>query len=561
MKVRQQALDASPAPWLGWGLFAASFAVLLATLSDYGVASDVGNYFESSMRQLEWFRELIAGIRAGDAAPALSIEAVHEAWRWNPERIPHPPLSRELGGITGALAPEALSPLVGYRIAVALAWSAMIAGCGSATARFTGSVVAGLGAGIAALVFPAMFAYGHLALTDPFLAMFWFWACASLEAHIRTSRDRWLLVSGVFLGAAIATKFTGLLLIPVLTIWLLIRGKYSLFRVLVLTVAAMAVFVLVNPLMWVDPTTGLSDFLAAGFGRAENAGTQITTEYLGVVYEYRPPWHYPFVWTLVVTPISLLLAAGIGLSAWKRTPLVALCVLNFAVLYGVLMLPTAPLHDGIRLFLPVFPFLCCLAGIGMWQLAGWVTEQAEQLSDTMTSDFVSALVLIIFLVPPTIRTAEYHPHQLSYFNALIGGIHGAEARGLEVTGLKEAFGPEVIADLEAEIADDAVVAAGFLTEELCFYRGIGSAPRTWVVATEFPVPATDGTGNLTCSEDTRYGAAVFIDRPALEPDYVFLLNRKGQFTELEWALAGFGGTPFYELSVKGVPILQVFRVE
>jgi hypothetical protein len=183
------------------------------------------------------------------------------------------------------------------------------------------------------------------------------------------------------------------------------------------------------------------------------------------------------------------------------------------------------------------------------------------LSETVTSDFVSALVLIAFLVPPAIRTAEYHPHQLSYFNALIGGIRGAEARGLEITGLKEALSRGVVADLASEIGADDVVAAGFLTEEICFYRGVGDAPESWIVSTELEIPATGETGNLTCAADLRFGAEIHSGQRAHPPAYVMVLNRKGQFTRIEWALAAFGGTPFYELTVKGVPILQVYRVE
>lgn len=560
MKAKTRSVDASPAPWLGWGLFAASIALLMATLSDYGIASDVGNYFESSLKQLEWWRSLFAGIRGGDPGAALGVETVHEVWRWNPERIPHPPLSRELGAVTYALGADSLGPLTAYRVAVVIAWSALIAGCGAATARFTGSTVAGIGAGLSALVFPAMFAYGHLALTDPFLAAFWFWATVSIEMHVRSGRVRWLVAAGVLLGAAVATKFTGLLLIPVLTVWLMVRGRYSLPRVLILSVVALAVFTAANPLIWVDPTTGFSDFLAAGFGRAENAGTQITTEYFGAVFEYRPPWHYPFVWTAIVTPISLLIAAVIGLSAWKKTTLTALCVLNIVVMYGVLMLPSAPMHDGIRLFLPAMPFICCLAGLGMWRLSTRLGEMATMVSDTVTSDFVSALVLIGFLVPAAIRTAEYHPYQLSYFNALIGGIVGAEERGLEVTGLKEALTPDVLAELAGEVGEGDVVAAGFLTEEVCFYQGVGDAPESWIVATG--LETLDGEpGNLKCAADLRFGALIEIGQTVPSPDYVMVLNRKGQFTTLEWALAGFGGESFYELTVKGVPILRVYRVE
>ena len=84
----------------------------------------------------------------------------------------------------------------------------------------------------------------------------------------------------------------------------------------------------------------------------------------GEIFQFRPPWHYPYVWTVIVFPLSLLVAAVAGLIAPRSGPLRGLVLVNMAVLYGALALPSAPMHDGIRLFLPLFPFYAVVAGAG-----------------------------------------------------------------------------------------------------------------------------------------------------------------------------------------------------
>ncbi|MEN8145135.1 MAG: glycosyltransferase family 39 protein [Gemmatimonadota bacterium] len=545
----------SPGEWtFGLAVGLAAFLAALITATDYGIVSDVGNYFESSLLQLQWAEGALADLFSGNLSAAFDREALLSRWRWNPVRLPHPPLSRELGGLTYAGLGGLLNSLTAYRVAVMAVYGALVASVYVIGNRASGRRLGGLAAAATLLTVPAMFAYSHFALTDLFLAAFWFWSVAALETHLRTERKAWLWIAGLCLGAAMATKFTGLLVGAALILWLIIRRRLTPRRLAVVGAAALAVFVAVNPVMWVAPITGLNDYLAAGFGRAAHAGTQITTVYFGTLYEYRPPWHYPFVWTLIVVPIPWLAAAAIGVGA-VRGAWVRWSALSAGIMYGALLLPSAPLHDGIRLFLPVFPFLAVVAGMGVSRSASWLERR---LPGRWTSDFSAALVLLLFAGLPLVRTVQYHPTQLSYFNAFIGGVRGAERRGLEVTGLKEALTPQVLAELGEHIQAGDVVAAGFLTEEVCFYRGVGQAPEEWRVETNLP---RDGVEHvLTCDPERRF-ASMLRPGAALEPAYVFVLNRPGQYTDLEWSLTEFGGSPFYQLEVQGVPLLEVYRTQ
>ena len=47
---------------LAFGLFAVTLVVTALTASDYGIASDVGNYFYSSLRQFAWATPMAWGM-------------------------------------------------------------------------------------------------------------------------------------------------------------------------------------------------------------------------------------------------------------------------------------------------------------------------------------------------------------------------------------------------------------------------------------------------------------------------------------------------------------------
>lgn len=550
---------------LGAAAFAVALVATLATLSDYGIASDVGNYFTASLAHLEWMRRLLEGIVAG-RLEALAPEAVLESWRFSLHRIPHPPLSREIGALSFWLFGSWLEPLTAYRVGTAVVYAALVGLCGDWTYRRTGSPVAGIAAAGSALAVPALFAYGHLALTDIHLAAAWLAAGWALDRHLEEGEGRrrgWLWASGAFLGAACAIKFSGLLLGPVLLTWLWARRDRRIGRAArpaaALLAAGAIVFFAVNPVLWVAPVQGLTDYLAAGFGRADLESAQLTTEYLGGRYVYRPPWHYPFVWTAVVLPIPVLLGALAGAASWRRSRLVRFAALNLAVLYGVLLLPRTPLHDGVRLFLPALPFLCILAGVGAARVAGLAADRLES-AGWGSRDLAAALVLLLLLAPPAWRTLEYHPYQLSYFNALIGGVRGAEARGLEVTSMKEVLTPPALRELSEAIPGDAVVNPGFLLEEMCFYRAAGYAPEGWTLEAPLRRMDLERPWTWTCAGPASFVAT---SRPGAPrpPGYIVVLNRKGMHTPLERALTRFGGAPFYEVSVEGVPLLRVYRTD
>jgi hypothetical protein len=312
--------------------------------------------------------------------------------------------------------------------------------------------------------------------------------------------------------------------------------------------------------MWVDPVQGVADYLHAGLDRAASDDTRIATEYFGEIFLFRPRWHYPYVWTVIVFPLSLLAATVAGLIAPRSGSLRGLVLLNMAVLYGALALPSAPMHDGVRLFLPLFPFYCALAGSGSVAIGEWLTRVSQVRFPSIAErrDLIVALAIVACVAPAALRTAQVHPYQLSYFNAFVGGIEGAERRGLEVTNLKEVLNREVLDDLVDVLPEDALLDPGFFIEEVCFYQAVGWVPAEWTVETQLSKPDGSDDIALACEGPASF-TTVRMDRTAGAADFVFVLNRKAQWRRTESALVGFGGAPMLAASLEGVPLMMVYR--
>jgi len=100
--------------------------------------------------------------------------------------------------------------------------------------------------------------------------------------------------------------------------------------------------------------------------------------------------------------------------------------LLFNFLFPLLLIanPSVPKYDGVRLFLPAFPFLCIIAGMGVHQLFLW----SRRIKGGRA---FLPLYLLLFSMTIYSSVVRIHPYQSSYYNELIGGIDGAVKKGFE----------------------------------------------------------------------------------------------------------------------------------
>jgi 4-amino-4-deoxy-L-arabinose transferase-like glycosyltransferase len=290
------------------------------------------------------------------------------------------------------------------------------------------------GGTIAALLMiwdPAMIAHSQLATTDLGITLFVF---ASVYAfHRLASRPAWhgVLVTGVLTGLTLATKHSGVLILPTLGILALtawarraLAGSgtsHSHLRQLAGWLGRLAaMFAIGFAVLWavyrfeierqsgfpwlVPMPSHVRSVLALFVDRPRLAFLR------GQLSDRGWWWYFPYAFA-IKTPLPLIAAVGFGLyrgacRGWKGwltdTPLWL-----FPLLYGLMALRTS-IQIGYRHLLPMLPFLYVMAARAIAQVP---------VSWRRTGRW-AALALAAWYV---VGTWSAYPYTLAYFNELVGG--------------------------------------------------------------------------------------------------------------------------------------------
>lgn len=404
-------------------------AIVLMTLGDYGITWDENLYFYASQTYLEW-------LQYPSWATIGSTEEGCQHWCFNHE---HPPLLKLLSGLGEHLFHDTLGwvgVIVGYRLAVlpfvfVLCWTLY-----TWARELYGDFIALL-VTLGFFFLPRAFFHAHLVAIDYAPTALGVLAAYAYWKEVRS--DKWPWVTSVLLGLALLTKINGLFLyLPLLIYWAYFHRRQLLWRLTgqgdadprkrircylhLLPLLAIPPVMLVAgwPWLWPDPVGRLLEYLT--FHARHGA---IPVYYLGTTYELGP-WHYPFVQIAVTTPLVTLvpvLAGLIGITvrrAWDRYLWIGLN----AALTIVLLIPAVPKYDNVRLMLPAFPFLCLLAGAGLFY-------PAQLLKPARVRRLALAGYLLLFLVSAYFAVVRTHPYQSSYYSEVVGGVDGAMRLGFE----------------------------------------------------------------------------------------------------------------------------------
>ncbi len=244
----------------------------------------------------------------------------------------------------------------------------------------------GIGAAIgaaAAWVFqPNLFGQGHYATYDAVLSCLWVLAIISFANAVAPRPEgggrlrQWatVVVFGLAVGCALATKLTGWFLpIPFLVWAILVRSRRAFVVLAAGLILAVAVLYLLCPPWWSEPIVGPVRFLQSNLTRGSTI--PIPVLFLGTTYQTPNeslPWYNTLAWTIMVTPLGFLLLGLVGIFRavrhWRDEPLGLLILGNWVLLMVLRALPHTPGHDGVRLFLPAFAVLAMLVGLGVRSL-------------------------------------------------------------------------------------------------------------------------------------------------------------------------------------------------
>jgi len=460
---------------VGIAVFVISFTILLITVNDYGLTWDEPYYIAHSNRLQQWF-----GLLIHNQAP-FSDEAINNLVQFDRYHNCHPPFYKLSGLFFKHLIGKYIYSNVLYQYRVStIFWSALLIALLYLYLHraHQSHLIAIMGAGLFFTV-PRFFVHMHLFATDTIIVSLYFLA---LYLFVFGKNTVSAIFGGLFAGALLASKFTGILLLPILLMLAPCfsdRNEYAR-RFIFFIPATVLGFVLFDIHLWVGLRPEIIFYFRSVLDR--ESIISIGTLFFGKVYDFRLPWYQPLVMLGICIPFSLIVSAIFSplfgrFNRYRKFWLFELIPLIFLIL--IFSLPRTPKHDGIRLFSLAWPHLILLSvrgicGIGRLThrlLASRFTP-AESATAKRFEIGTSTVLLALALIMNVLALVKYHPYQLSYYNAAIGGPAGAAQKGFTISYWYDALDRSFLKKLNAMLQNDAVFIYSFPNSDILEYNRV-----------------------------------------------------------------------------------------
>jgi len=295
----------------------------------------------------------------------------------------------------------------------------------SSYGKFTGFIAA-----LSLSMYPLFWAESHFNNEkDIPQAVFWSFMLISFWKAVVERNWKWVLVSGIFFGLALGTKFNILFSIFVILPWLAVylyksrkipirkffkKNSKFILASLFAPILGISIFVNTWPFFWTDPIGKITKIVL--FYKEIGSTNNIDPNFLG-------PFGintYPFLWILYTTPLVIILLVLMGIISTfqvlskEKQKQSLLILLWFLVPIIRVSWPGANIYGGVRQIMEFIPAMAILSGIG----AAWLTQRLGVLGRLGILGVIAVLLVI-----PIIRL---HPNENVYFNELIGGLSGAK---------------------------------------------------------------------------------------------------------------------------------------
>ena len=477
--------------WLPVFLAVVTVLIHAVTLPDQALTDDDDFYAPAGIRAADWLQDALTA-----PSTAWRREGIDSAFGINHE---HPPVAKYVFGLSERFWHRLLpvfGVLDGARMGTVFFVALMVLALTWWVQRGAGSFAA-LGTWLVLLTMPRFYLHSEVATLDvPVAAMI---ALVTVAFDVAGHRRRAGLAVGVLFGLAAATKLNApFAVLPLLALWLLThwrgfivvdersspemgtagtattstststlateRPTVSLqLPPIPLSLWSMAllgplVFVMVWPWLWPDPIGRLGGYLAFHLRHYP-----IYLFYDGEIWE-KPfaPGTASVVLGLGSLPLFSIFLAAIGsvgaVVAIRRLArsatsdgalattgdrLAALAFLQALVSTAVVAVNDVPRYGGEKLFMPAFPFIAVLAGLGLARLRQAWLRVRDRLrpADVVTPPAqvrvrlgLSAMLLVLASAPGLVGLSKTSGgFGLSYYGELVGGLRGATARGYERT--------------------------------------------------------------------------------------------------------------------------------
>lgn len=457
-------------------VFFVSFAILLLTIADYGLTWDEPYYIAHSNRLQHWF-----GLLIRNQAP-FSDDAVNNLVQFDRYYNCHPPFYKLSGLFFKQFIGRYIfsNLLYQYRVSTAF-WSALLVSLIFLYLHraYQSRLIAILGAGLF-LTVPRFFAHMHLYATDVIIISLYFLA---LYLFVFGEKTVSAILGGLAGGALLASKFTGILLFPALLLaaFCFDDRKEFLKRLGLFVPGSIVGFIVFDIHLWVGFRQELIFYFRSVLDRESVA--PISTLFFGKVYSFRMPWYQPLVMLGICIPSFLVFHAILSplygkFRRYRKFWLFEILPLIF--LMFVFSLPKTPKHDGIILFSLVWPYIILLSirGIsGLSRLMAGITGSRKAAFNgkfTARAHWIATAAMALALLLNIQALIKYHPYQLSYYNALIGGTAGAANKGFTISYWYDALDQSFLKQLSAAAKKDAVLVYSFPNSSILeFNRALG----------------------------------------------------------------------------------------
>lgn len=395
---------------------------------------------------------------------------------------------------------------------------------------------------------PFFLAHSRVAHGDMPVSVFMVLSALAFFLYLRAGGRKHLVVSGLMGGLAALTKAPGQFMAPFVILlaaghwlWTSLRARRPvlplarrwLVDLAIWGAAALALFVLLWPAMWVEPLGTVQRMVTETLGKATEGHL---VYFMGQPTLDPGPWFYPYVIPFRLTPLAGLGAlASLGLLGAgllrRREPAGAerddLRLLGWLWLFVVLLLLFGNLSPKKqdRYLLPLWPALDVLAALGWFGLGRLLLAALR----TGRRPALAPLLALILVAAQAGLSLPHHPYYLAYFNPLLGGLPRAAQTTLVGWG------------------EGLEQAAAYLNRK-------PDADRLYVAVTPAQtfLPYFRGQGENFYTNDV-----------ALRADYVVIyLAQKQRLAPSPDIVDYFEGQPAeYVVEIEGVPYAWIYRNE